>query len=101
MPQKPINIEIIKNLPDSAVISLKQAAIISGLSDDTLLRLHRAGEGPPRVQLSARRRGYQYGQLKAWLQMRTADKAQKRSSLKGLGHISVRAILAKRKGPPA
>jgi hypothetical protein len=55
-------------LPDWAVISDQRAAKILDLSLDTLLRLDRAGDGPPRVNLSPRRHGRTVGGLRNWIQ---------------------------------
>ena len=59
-------------LPDWAVISDRRAAEILDLSLDTLWRLDRAGDGPPRVRLSPRRHGRTIGTLRNWLAQRTA-----------------------------
>jgi predicted DNA-binding transcriptional regulator AlpA len=64
-------------LPDWAVISDQRAAEILGLSLDTLWRLDRAGDGPPRVRLSPRRHGRAIGTLREWLAQRTAVAARR------------------------
>ena len=61
------------DLPDYHVLSQAQAAEVTNLSDDTLKRLHRQGQGPPRVQLSTRRVGYTVGGLRNWLQKRSSE----------------------------
>jgi predicted DNA-binding transcriptional regulator AlpA len=63
---------LIGNLPDQAVLSKTQTCALTNLSGDTLDRLHRRGEGPPRVQLSPRRIGYTVGGLRNWLQKRSS-----------------------------
>ena len=50
---------------------LARAAEILGYSKDTLRREFRAGRGPPRVRLSARRIGYRLSVLYALLDART------------------------------
>lgn len=62
---------VLPNLPDYAVLSKLQACVVTNLSADTLERLHREGEGPPRIQLSPRRVGYRVGALRKWLKDRT------------------------------
>lgn len=57
-------------LPDYAVLSKAQTCAVTNLSADTLDRLHRLGEGPPRVRLSSRRIGYPAGALRTWLKQR-------------------------------
>ena len=57
-------------LPDWAVLSDQQAAKVLGFSIDTLWRLDRAGDGPPRVRLSPRRHGRPIGSLREWLSQR-------------------------------
>jgi len=53
------------------VVSEAQAAEILGYSKDTLRREFRAGRGPARVRLSARRIGYRLSVLYALLDART------------------------------
>jgi hypothetical protein len=52
-------------------VSEDEAAAIIGYSKDTLRREFRAGRGPPRVRLSARRIGYRLSVLYAHLEART------------------------------
>jgi predicted DNA-binding transcriptional regulator AlpA len=68
-------------LPDWAVISDQRAAEILDLSLDTLWRLDRAGDGPPRVRLSPRRHGRTIGTLREWLARRTAVAATRQAKL--------------------
>jgi predicted DNA-binding transcriptional regulator AlpA len=63
-------------LPDCAVLNIVQVINLTGLSRDTLVRLHRQNEGPPRVQLSERRYGYPFGALRAWLTQRTEKRME-------------------------
>lgn len=58
---------VISDRPDRVVVTVKQACEITNLSSETLYRMHQRGEGPPRVQLSTRRVGYNLGTLRAWL----------------------------------
>jgi predicted DNA-binding transcriptional regulator AlpA len=62
-------------LPDWAVLSDPQAAVLLGFSRDRLHRLDRAGDGPPRVQLSPRRHGRIVGGLRKWIQQRVQNGA--------------------------
>jgi predicted DNA-binding transcriptional regulator AlpA len=55
------------DLPDRVVVTKAQLCEITSLSDDTLDRMHKRGEGPPRVQLSARRVGYRMSEIRKWL----------------------------------
>jgi predicted DNA-binding transcriptional regulator AlpA len=59
-------------LPDYVILTKQQACAVTNLSADTLDRLHKIKQGPPRVQLSARRVGYPAGSLRAWLKERAA-----------------------------
>jgi predicted DNA-binding transcriptional regulator AlpA len=59
------------DLPDHAVLSKPQVCSLLGLSEDTLHRLHRNGDGPERLQLSPRRVGYTVGSVRRWLQERS------------------------------
>ncbi len=68
-------------LPDWAVISDQRAAEILDLSLDTLWRLDRAGDGPPRVRLSPRRHGRTISTLREWLAQRTAVAATRDAKL--------------------
>lgn len=53
------------------VLSRRQLASLLGVSVDTLKHLERAGDAPPRVQLSARRVGYRASAVEAWMRART------------------------------
>jgi predicted DNA-binding transcriptional regulator AlpA len=59
-------------LPDYCVLTKQQACAVTNLSADTLDRLHKLNEGPPRVQLSPRRVGYPAGGLRKWLEERSS-----------------------------
>ncbi len=65
----------IDKLPDCAVLTKTQVSVITGLSRDTLDRLHRQNQGPPRVRLSERRVGYPLSQIRAWLKQRQESAA--------------------------
>ena len=64
---------ITDDLPDYHVLSQAETSRVTNLSGDTLERLHRQGQGPPRVQLSPRRIGYTIGAIRAWLQERSSE----------------------------
>jgi predicted DNA-binding transcriptional regulator AlpA len=57
-------------LPDWAVLTDQQTSGVLGLSLDTLHRLDRRRDGPPRVKLSPRRHGRPIGELRKWMQKR-------------------------------
>jgi hypothetical protein len=57
-------------LPDWAVLTDQQTSGVLGLSLDTLRRLDRGRDGPPRVELSPRRHGRPVGELRKWIQKR-------------------------------
>jgi predicted DNA-binding transcriptional regulator AlpA len=59
-------------LPDYAILTKQQTCAVTNLSADTLDRLHKSNEGPPRVQLSPRRVGYPAGGLRKWLEERSS-----------------------------
>jgi len=63
------------DLPDLAVLTKCQVCSMISVSADTLARLHQKGEGPERIQLSARRIGYTVGSIRSWLQKRTLQVA--------------------------
>jgi predicted DNA-binding transcriptional regulator AlpA len=60
------------NVAGAAVIDLQELVEQVGLSRATIYRLLRAGEGPPRVQLSARRFGYRVRDVERWLDAQAA-----------------------------
>jgi hypothetical protein len=57
-------------LPDWAVLTDQQTSGVLGLSLDTLRRLDRGRNEPPRVELSPRRHGRPVGELRKWIQQR-------------------------------
>jgi len=63
----------LSNLPDLAIVTKTQVCKVTSLSGATIDRLHKRGEGPPRVQLSARRIGYTMGEVRDWLQKRSSE----------------------------
>jgi predicted DNA-binding transcriptional regulator AlpA len=72
MPSQRAEVTLIPaDLPDHAVLNKPQVCAIINLSEDTLARLHRKGDGPERLQLSPRRVGYTVGAVRAWLQKRS------------------------------
>jgi hypothetical protein len=56
----------VTRLPDFALVGREHAAVILGISVDTLKRLVKAGTGPPKIQISRKRVGYRICDLKAW-----------------------------------
>jgi predicted DNA-binding transcriptional regulator AlpA len=52
------------------VIPRRNAAVVAGLSERTLDRLHVQGAGPKRIQLTGRRCGYERADLESWLRSR-------------------------------
>jgi predicted DNA-binding transcriptional regulator AlpA len=64
------------DLPNWAVISDARALQLLGFSRDTLARLDKSGEGPPKVMLSPRRHGRPIGGLREWLAQRSTNKQE-------------------------
>lgn len=62
-----------RDLPDWAVLTDAETSAAVSLSEDTLLRLDATGDGIPRTELSERRHGRTVGNIKAWLERRTAN----------------------------
>jgi hypothetical protein len=62
----------LKDLPDEAVLTERQAARLLNISVDTLKRLDQTHQGPPLVWLSPRRKGRPLGGLRRWLTKRVA-----------------------------
>jgi len=62
----------LKDLPDEAVLTERQAARLLNISVDTLKRLDEANNGPPLIWLSPRRKGRPLGGLRRWLAKRAA-----------------------------
>jgi predicted DNA-binding transcriptional regulator AlpA len=60
---------------DDVVLTNVETLRLLGISRPTLNRLDRAGEGPPKIQLSARRIGRRLGDVRAWLQSRQQQKS--------------------------
>jgi predicted DNA-binding transcriptional regulator AlpA len=52
------------------VISESEAAEAGNVSTSTLRRMHKRGEGPPRIRLSPRRIGYRRHDIEEWLSSR-------------------------------
>jgi predicted DNA-binding transcriptional regulator AlpA len=59
---------------DDIVLTNRETIEVLHVSRATLNRLDRAGEGPPKIQLSARRVGRRLGDVRAWLQSRQQQK---------------------------
>jgi predicted DNA-binding transcriptional regulator AlpA len=72
MPDQHEILSVPANLPDHAVLTKAQTCALTNLSEDTLARLHRNGDGPERVQLSPRRVGYTVAAVRGWLQKRSS-----------------------------
>jgi predicted DNA-binding transcriptional regulator AlpA len=60
-------------LPPEAILTDREVAELVGISVDTLCRLERKGDAPPRVQLSARRHGRRLADVRRWLAERTVS----------------------------
>ena len=54
-------------IDDDEILSEPEAVDMADLSCRTLQRLNRAGKGPRKLRLSARRVGYRRGDMRAWL----------------------------------
>jgi predicted DNA-binding transcriptional regulator AlpA len=63
-------------LPPEAVLTDKQVCELVGISQDTLWRLERKGDAPPRIQLSARRHGRRLADVRRWLAERTVTRGK-------------------------
>ena len=62
---------LLDRLPPEAVLTDKQVCELIGISTDTLWRLERKGDAPPRIQLSPRRHGRRLADVRHWLAERT------------------------------
>jgi predicted DNA-binding transcriptional regulator AlpA len=62
---------LLDRLPPEAVLTDKQVCELIGISTDTLWRLERKGDAPPRIQLSPRRHGRRLADVRRWLAERT------------------------------
>jgi prophage regulatory protein len=58
------------------IVSLKEAANVTGLSIATLRRLIDRGEGPSVTQLSTRRLGFRESHLNKWLNARIRQQGE-------------------------
>jgi predicted DNA-binding transcriptional regulator AlpA len=65
----PIDVERVPGL--DRVVSEAQAAMLMGVSKDTLRRAFKAGQAPPRVRMSAARVGYRLSAIYAFLAQHT------------------------------
>jgi predicted DNA-binding transcriptional regulator AlpA len=59
-------------LPEFAVVGREQAAVLLGVSLETLKRMEARGQGPKRVKVSQKRVGYRLSDLRTWIEARTA-----------------------------
>jgi predicted DNA-binding transcriptional regulator AlpA len=62
---------LLDGLPPEAILADKQVCELVGISQDTLWRLERKGDAPPRIQLSPRRHGRRLADVRAWIAERT------------------------------
>jgi predicted DNA-binding transcriptional regulator AlpA len=62
-------------LPPDAILTDREVSELVGISVDTLWRLERKGDAPPRIQLSARRHGRRLADVRHWLAERTVRKS--------------------------
>jgi predicted DNA-binding transcriptional regulator AlpA len=67
-----VNDRLPPELAPHRVVSRRQLAEITGLSEATHERLDARGEGPRAIRLSARRLGYRLSDVLAWLEARGA-----------------------------
>lgn len=67
---------------DVKILSRREAAKMLDMSTDTLDRLARRNEGPPRIKLSIRRCGYRAGDIREWQDRRLAEAGYKPESTK-------------------
>ena len=58
------------------IIDPKDLPLETGLSKTSIWRLERAGQFPPRIQLSPRRVGYRREEVEQWLSSRSTVNAQ-------------------------
>jgi len=68
-----ITIAELANLPDFGFLSRAELAAVYGCSEDTIDRMSRRGQGPPRVRISPRRWGYPVGAIKKDLADKLAE----------------------------
>jgi hypothetical protein len=68
MPRQKLELPL--SLEDLKVLTLKEIAALEGTCVPTLRRQIAAGDGPPLIQLSARRRGIRVGDYRAWQESR-------------------------------
>jgi predicted DNA-binding transcriptional regulator AlpA len=59
-------------LPEFAVVGREMAAVVLGISLETLKRMEARGQGPKRVKVSQKRVGYRLSDLRLWVEARTA-----------------------------
>jgi predicted DNA-binding transcriptional regulator AlpA len=62
------------------IISESEAAEAGSVSTSTLRRMHKRGEGPPRIRLSPRRVGYRRRDIEEWLSSRIDRPTEERGS---------------------
>ena len=58
-----------ETVPDEALLSKKPTSQLLNVSEDTLDRMHQAGRGPARIQVSPRRVGYTLGSIRRHQQL--------------------------------
>jgi predicted DNA-binding transcriptional regulator AlpA len=59
-------------LPEFAIVGRELAAVILGISLETLKRLENSGRGPRKIKVSQKRVGYRLSDLRLWVESRTA-----------------------------
>jgi predicted DNA-binding transcriptional regulator AlpA len=62
-------------LPPEAILTDKQVCELLQISYDTLWRLEKKGDAPPRIQLSQRRHGRRLADVRRWLAERTVTRS--------------------------
>lgn len=63
------------NLAALRVLTKRETLQVTGLSEDTWDRMKGRGETPPETQLSERRFGYRFTDVKEWLDSRRVGQA--------------------------
>jgi predicted DNA-binding transcriptional regulator AlpA len=58
------------NIEDQRVLTVDEWAELNGISRPTALRVLKAGDGPPTIQLSKRRIGVRVGDNRRWQESR-------------------------------
>jgi predicted DNA-binding transcriptional regulator AlpA len=64
--------EVVSSVDDECLLSPRELAEYLRISNSTLQRWRKIGEGPLHVKLSARRVAYRWSTIQAWLQTQTS-----------------------------